>query len=111
MTGTDGNVPRDLVLAQTSLVDLLTERGVTLHAPVNHYRPNPFGLYNVHGNVYEWCLDGYDEDFYASSPKVDPVASHAGSLTHAFRGGTFDGRAFYARSAARLRATPGTAPI
>ena len=45
--------------------------------PVESLSPNPFGLYNVHGNVEEWCQDVFDERFYSSldSGEPDPVAS------------------------------------
>ncbi|MBI1923226.1 formylglycine-generating enzyme family protein [Candidatus Poribacteria bacterium] len=42
--------------------------------PVGEYMPNGYGLYDMAGNVREWCLDEYDEGFYAKSPKRNPVA-------------------------------------
>jgi formylglycine-generating enzyme required for sulfatase activity len=38
-------------------------------------KPNPFGLYDMHGNVYEWCNDYYEEDYYKQSPAQDPTGS------------------------------------
>ena len=38
-------------------------------------KPNQWGIYDMHGNVCEWCSDWYDEDYYESSPKVDPTGS------------------------------------
>jgi formylglycine-generating enzyme required for sulfatase activity len=36
-------------------------------------KPNAFGLYDMHGNVYEWCHDYYEEDYYKQSPAKDPT--------------------------------------
>jgi formylglycine-generating enzyme required for sulfatase activity/serine/threonine protein kinase len=76
--------------------------GWVVHAAVGIFAANAFGLHEVHGNVWEWCLDGYDPQFYASSPDLDPVAPWAG-LPHVNRGGSFNFTAAEARSASRNR--------
>ncbi len=80
--------------------------GYGVHAPVDRFRPNPFGLYNVHGNVWEWCRDGYDRGFYSRSPRQDPVADAEGSAVRVDRGGGYDYAAVNARSARRSSASP-----
>jgi formylglycine-generating enzyme required for sulfatase activity len=46
--------------------------GSELH-PVATREPNPYGLFDLHGNAWEWCHDVYDETFYADAPATNPV--------------------------------------
>ncbi len=75
-----------------------------LHAPVNHFRPNPFGLLNVLGNVWEWCQDTYDEHAYEEIALADPLVEKTGSRSRVFRGASFSETPEWARSAQRAHA-------
>ncbi len=79
--------------------------GYGIHAPVGTYRPNPFGLHDVIGNVWEWCWDGYEQGF-VSMRAVDPVREPAGTATRIFRGGSYFGTAQYARMSYRRKEPP-----
>ena len=74
--------------------------GHAFSAPVGRFKPNPFGLYDMHGNAAEWCEDWYDENYYANSPPEDPKGAAAGS-SRVIRGGGWSYDAVYCRAANR----------
>ena len=68
--------------------------------PVGQKRPNAWGFYDMHGNVWEWCWDRYDEDYYQQSPEDDPLGAEE-TLRHVFRGGCWNDQPNDVRSANR----------
>lgn len=68
--------------------------------PVALKQANPFGLHDMHGNVWEWCQDWYDQNYYLTSPTSDPQGPAAGSQ-RVLRGGGWDGMKRGCRSANR----------
>ena len=67
---------------------------------------NPWGLHDMHGNVWEWVHDWYDGGYYRNSPRVDPAGPETGS-SRVIRGGRFDDSAWLLRSANRHNVSPG----
>ena len=74
-------------------------------APVGTFRPNPFGLYDMHGNVFQWCADWQDTTFYRTSPPTDPTGPAAGTR-RIYRGGAWNNAPRNCRSAYRLWGEP-----
>ena len=82
--------------------------GFVFTAPTGAFQPNRFGLFDMHGNVWEWCHDGYSADYYKQPPTNDPPGPE-GALDRVLRGGGW--RAFPARARAAFRertAPPGS---
>jgi formylglycine-generating enzyme required for sulfatase activity len=81
------------------------EKGTYLRKPVEvgTYDPNPWGLFDIHGNLWEWCWDWYEE--YADDPALNPLGASSGVL-RVLRGGSWNDSAQGLRSAYRGYSPP-----
>jgi len=67
-------------------------------------KPNAWGLYDTHGNVWEWCQDGYNDTYYSRSPVRDPKGPSSGERV--MRGGSWNNDTRVLRSAYRHKSSP-----
>lgn len=73
--------------------------------PVGGKAPNEIGIYDMSGNLWEWCWDWYSESYYSSSPQNDPTGPASGSW-RLLRGGNWGYSATYCRVSSRPYSYP-----
>ena len=76
-------------------------------SPVGSFSPNTYGLYDMVGNMWEWCSDRYDDAYYSTSPSSNPRGAPTG-LARVGRGGGWALNALGCRSARRVGGDPST---
>lgn len=79
--------------------------GYPATAPVGSFPPNRFGLHDMLGNVWEWCSDWYDQNYYTNSPRKNPAGPERG-IYRAGRGGGWVGNPSFLRIEDRSFDTP-----
>ena len=85
--------------------DKRVDDGYKYTSPVSSYPPNGYGLYDMAGNVWEWCADWYDKEYYASSPRRNPTGPNSGKY-RVLRGGSRGSTPNFLRTAARRNYNP-----
>ena len=78
--------------------------------PVGKKLPNPWGIFDVYGNVWEWCNDFYKVDYYQESPEINPKGPDFGD-NKVLRGGSWDSDSSQCRSSYRYNEVPGYTDI
>ena len=98
----DKNAPHDFFG-----IDRIADDGYQYTAPVGSYPANGYGLYDIAGNVWEWCSDWYDENYYSDLPVQNPQGPDLSPINlRVLRGGSWGNNTSYLRVADRIYYAP-----
>jgi len=86
-TTTNFNTGNDITTSQASIYNKVLKSDAQKTKPVGSFRPNAWGLYDMHGNVDEWCWDWYDDNL-PSGTQIDPTGPITGTV-RVIRGGNY----------------------
>jgi formylglycine-generating enzyme required for sulfatase activity len=103
--GNVADVTLKQVISRRPLTTVTSSDGWPFTARVGQFRPNNFGVYDMIGDVWEWCADWFDEKYYGNSHLSNPTGPAAGSY-RVIRGGSWYSTAWFCRSASRRWVTP-----
>jgi len=112
--GTDGRIwtwGDEWDASKLNANDVGTIEGYVYTSPVGSFPQgvSPYGVHDMAGNVWEWCEDWYDENYYSHGPKMNPKGPAWGE-NHVLRGGDWSMNNDFTRCASRVGISPGSMP-